>query len=307
MKIIELQAENVKRLKAVEIRPDGTVQVIGGNNAQGKSSVLDAIWLALGGGKASKDTPVPIREGQDHASVRLDLGDLVVTRTWTKKGTNLKVESADGAAYRSPQSMLDALVGQLSFDPLAFTRLSPKEQREALLDLVDLGDVDLDAIAAERADLYQQRTDVGRQGKSIGDVEIDDSLPAEETSAVDLINEIQALEAHNRNVEEHSMELGNLKADAADLQRQIDLHLAQLANTEAVIAEMEKEDIGKIESLDPLRIQLETVEETNAEIRANNAAKARLREKTELREQYSALTDRLTELDEQKAAALASA
>ena len=37
MKIIELQAENVKRLKAVEITPDGTLQVIGGKNAQGKS------------------------------------------------------------------------------------------------------------------------------------------------------------------------------------------------------------------------------------------------------------------------------
>ena len=48
MKIIELRATNIKRLKAVEITPDGTMQVIGGRNAQGKSSVLDAIWLALG-------------------------------------------------------------------------------------------------------------------------------------------------------------------------------------------------------------------------------------------------------------------
>ena len=45
MKIIELQAENVKRLKAVDITPDGTLQVIGGRNAQGKSSVLDAETL----------------------------------------------------------------------------------------------------------------------------------------------------------------------------------------------------------------------------------------------------------------------
>ena len=131
MKIIELRAENVMRLKAVEITPDGTVQVIGGRNAQGKSAVLNAIWLALGGGKASKETPLPIRDGEDKASVRLDLGDLVVTRSWTRKGTSLKVENAEGAQYKSPQSMLDALVGQLSFDPLAFTRLSPKEQREA--------------------------------------------------------------------------------------------------------------------------------------------------------------------------------
>ena len=49
MKIIELQAENVKRLKAVDITPDGTLQIIGGRNAQGKSAVLDSIWLELSG------------------------------------------------------------------------------------------------------------------------------------------------------------------------------------------------------------------------------------------------------------------
>ena len=36
MRILELQAENVKRLKAVDITPDGTLQIIGGRNAQGK-------------------------------------------------------------------------------------------------------------------------------------------------------------------------------------------------------------------------------------------------------------------------------
>ena len=59
------------------------------------SSVLDAIWLALGGGKAAKETALPIRDGEKKASVRLDLGDLIVTRSWTAKGTTLKVESTD--------------------------------------------------------------------------------------------------------------------------------------------------------------------------------------------------------------------
>lgn len=54
MKIIRLDAANVKRLKAVEITPDGTLQVVTGANGAGKSSVLDAIWLALGGGPASR-------------------------------------------------------------------------------------------------------------------------------------------------------------------------------------------------------------------------------------------------------------
>ena len=39
MKIIELHAENVKRLKAVQIRPTGPLVEIAGRNGQGKSSV----------------------------------------------------------------------------------------------------------------------------------------------------------------------------------------------------------------------------------------------------------------------------
>ena len=38
-KIIKLQAENVKRLKAIEITPAGNTVIITGKNAQGKSSV----------------------------------------------------------------------------------------------------------------------------------------------------------------------------------------------------------------------------------------------------------------------------
>lgn len=304
LKIISLEAENVLGLKAVDINPDGDLVIVGGKNAAGKSSVLDSIWLALGGRAASKATPMPIREGETRASVRLDLGDLIVTRTWTPSGSRLKVENGDGATFSSPQTMLDALVGQLSFDPLAFTRLSPKEQREALLDLVD---VDLESIDSEITGVYAERTSIGRQGKAIGDVTVDDDLPPEETSAVTILNEIQAVEAHNRKVEEHSMDLGKLNGEAFDLRTEIDRLQKQLADIELSITEREKKDVGEIKSLDPLRIQLETVEETNAKIRANNAARERKAEQDRLREKYESLTDRLTELDEQKAAALAAA
>ena len=49
MQIVELRAENVKRLSAVTIRPTGPVVEITGKNEAGKSSVLDSIWMALGG------------------------------------------------------------------------------------------------------------------------------------------------------------------------------------------------------------------------------------------------------------------
>jgi len=129
-----LTAENVKRLVAVEISPTGNVQIIAGKNGAGKTSVLDSIWFALGGGPAAKGTTKPIRDGQDSARVTLDLGELRVTRTWTGGKSTLSVESAEGAVYGSPQKMLDALVGRLSFDPLAFAQQDERTQLASLLE-----------------------------------------------------------------------------------------------------------------------------------------------------------------------------
>lgn len=316
MKIVGLHAENVKRLRAVDITPDPDVQVVGGRNAQGKTSVLDAIWLALGGGKASKTITRPVRDGQDHATVVLDLGDLKVTRTWNTQGrSTLRVEAADGARYTSPQAILDRLVGAMSLDPLAFTRLPARQQREALLDLVDL-DVDLDALEAERAALYTERTEVGREGKALGDIVVDDTLPAEETSMQRLIADLHDAQEHNARIEQVRREysatcdrfeaaakrvedlrhrLESLEADLAAARQQKERADAALAASNAPI------DTGAIEA------RMRTVETENAKIRANNAARDRAAEAEALRSQYQDLTSRITAIDNRKARALASA
>lgn len=60
--INQLEIENTKRVRAVTITPAETgLTVIGGNNNQGKTSVLDAIAWALGGERFRPDNPM--REG----------------------------------------------------------------------------------------------------------------------------------------------------------------------------------------------------------------------------------------------------
>jgi DNA repair exonuclease SbcCD ATPase subunit len=52
VKITSFEAENVKRVKAVELKPtENGLTIIGGRNGQGKTSVLDAIAWALGGNR----------------------------------------------------------------------------------------------------------------------------------------------------------------------------------------------------------------------------------------------------------------
>lgn len=168
MRIVEFRAENFKRLKVVEIRPDSDVVEITGRNGNGKTSVLDAILAAFGGGRA---LPMkPIREGCERAVIKLDLGELRVERRFRlKEGggftTEVFVESAEGARFKSPQDILNALVGDFTFDPLSFTRLSSAEQFEALKAFVP----GIDFSADEKADEtdFEKRTEVNRRAKDL--------------------------------------------------------------------------------------------------------------------------------------------
>lgn len=165
MKIIQFTAENIKKLKVVTIKPDGSLVQITGPNGAGKSSVLDSIFYALGG---TADLPSqPVRKGAGKGHITLDLGDLKVTRRFVENGgTSLVVEAANGARFPSPQGMLDELMGKLAFDPLAFTRMKPADQLATLRGLVKI-DADLEALdLANKAD-FERRAECNRNAKRL--------------------------------------------------------------------------------------------------------------------------------------------
>lgn len=142
MKVVQLIAENVKKLKAIMIKPDGNVVKISGDNEQGKTTVLDCIWWALGGTKNIQD--MPIRSGEKKAKIEVRLGedenaiDLIVTRRFSESGSTIEVTNKDGDVKKSPQAILDGIMGKLSFDPLAFSKAKKEEQVQTLLKIVDL-------------------------------------------------------------------------------------------------------------------------------------------------------------------------
>jgi len=302
MKIVRLTASNVKRLKAVEIEPNGTVQVITGRNAQGKSSVLDAIWLALGGGAASRETTRPIRDGEDRASVTLDMGDLVVTRTWKGSKTELTVASADGAKFSGPQGILDALVGRLSFDPLAFTRLAAREQVDALTAVVDLN-IDLDANASQRQAAYTQRLDIGRSLKALGEILPPVAgVPDVEQSASELIGRITAAQAA-----EHDQANDVLTATrAANVVAQLEIDLAEAKATHMKAREIVESHVP-FEDAATLTTELEAIEQTNAAVRENIERRRRATDAAALQESYDKRTAAIEAADEERAKALAAA
>lgn len=322
-KIVRLTAENVKRLRAVEITPDPTVQIIGGNNGQGKTSVLDAILYTLGGGGAQRGTPRPIRDGADQANVTLDLGDLIVSRIWTGDGPGvLRVTTAEGLPYRSPQSVLDTLLGKVSFDPLAFVNLSARDQRDQLLGLVDLP-FDPAALDQERALLFDARTEAGRSVRfyeaqvagaaaKVGD-------PATVGDRVDvsaLLAEGERIRAANtecrelarqwydvrRNNELIVAEIGRLEEELKDAKHRLDFGKDALATLDQHMA-----DAGPEESLDDITGRIANADAINARVNLRDAWQHEADELRAAKATRDDLTAQIEAIDARKAEGLAAA
>jgi len=206
MKIISLKAENFKRIKALEINPNGAV-VIQGANAQGKTSILDSIAYTLD----SKAVKKPIRDGEQKSNIEIDLGDYIVKKVTTEKGAYLKVETKEGAQFKSPQKILDKIVGDISFDPLEFSRMKPQQQREALVKMIPA--LDFTRLDDERKINYDARTELGRDIKSTeaerNAIVVDPHLPDAPVNVSALMEKMNRL---NNSINDENKRIADLDA-----------------------------------------------------------------------------------------------
>jgi len=323
MKIVRFTAENVKRLKAVEITPDGQLVVIGGMNAQGKTSVLDAIEMALGG----KESVVrePIRRGQTSARVVLELDDeygLRIERRFTKKGSTLNITTADGRTPTSPQTLLDSICNRIAFDPLQFIRQPAKSQAAALRKLVGL---DFEQLDQQRAALYETRTGVNRDAKRERAAADAIKVTTAATDPVDvtaLVSELKLREAANREIDQRESKLEvakhglsvlkdtharmveqikGLQAKLAELQDTIDRSTEWIKTETDTLAGIVRQDTDGIEQ------EIAESETTNAAVRQATVRRQHLVAAREAEREAEELTRQIDAIDAQKSESLAAA
>lgn len=165
-RIAAVEIDEYRRLHHVRIEPeaDRALILIGGANANGKTSLLDALTVAFGGKRTLPADPV--HHGAEQAKIRVRLadgseGDIEIRRVIKPDGeTVLEVRDQHGP-MKSPQAVLDRLIGARFLDPLAFLRLPPKEQRAALMRVIP-GAARIEQIDEVRERAFRQRTEVGR-------------------------------------------------------------------------------------------------------------------------------------------------
>jgi DNA repair exonuclease SbcCD ATPase subunit len=306
MKIIELKSSNIKRLKAVEFQIDESQNVIliTGKNAQGKSSVLDSIWYALGGKKAAQDKP--IRDGEEKGEIELTMksekGNYIVKRTFTDKGSYLSVTNSEGAKYSNPQELLDFIVGNLSFDPLEFSRMDAKKQVAELTKVVGLNFSELDE---NKKKLTEERLLIGREQKALGKVTPEDMEFSEKyKDQKELsVSELSAkLETENR-----------VRGDYQSASAKISNNNTEIAEMKARITMLEDETskLSKIkdttEDLDKLRASISEADEINKNIRKAKEILDKIAKISSKEAEYAGLTISINGIEEEKTKQLSEA
>lgn len=325
--ITRLEIDSFKRIVATAISPaTGKPVLLTGDNGQGKSSILDSILWAFTKSGVGK----PIREGEPSAmvGVRITNGDQTYIIRRRAKGANfyLDVTDADGGKIEKPQTFLDSLVGNLSFDPEAFARLKDKQQADQLREATGLDTVDIDAeidrtftlrAAANKDD---KAAEAAFKSVPLVSGEIQELLSAGELAKERdaLRDELKTAEAARELADETEGDVAVLSQDIDVLKSKLD---AALARRNVLLADLEKQKSNAAareaaaathpERISAITEQLDGIDAKNAEItRANESRRLRAeRHKAwqEAAKKAEDLDKKLAELRERRASMIAEA
>lgn len=308
IKINKLEIENVKRVKAVKIEPSTNgLTVIGGNNSQGKTSILDAIAWALGGDKYRPSAPM--REGSMVPPIiKLTLSNgLIVER----KGKNSDLKVVDPTGKKAGQELLNEFVEELALNLPKFLNSSNKEKAQILLNVIGFGEL-LSKLELKEQELYNERTTIGRiadQKKKYADEQpYYNDAPKELVSAKELINQQQKILAINGENQRKREKVRQIEYKVSMLNEEILRLKKQLEAKEEEHKQACKDlEISRMNALDlidqsteELEKSIEAIDEINAKVRIN-LSKEKAEEDAKLySDQYELLTARIEDVRKEK-------
>lgn len=297
MKINKLEIENVKRIKAVKVEPkENGLTIIGGNNNQGKTSVLDSIAWALGGDRFKPSQAE--REGSvvpPTLHIVMNNG-LVVER----KGKNSALKVTDPSGKKAGQQLLNEFVEQLALDLPKFMEASGKEKAQVLLQIIGVGDK-LTELEKEEKELYNERLYIGRTAdqkeKFAKEQPYFPEAPKELISPSDLIRKQQEILAKNGENQRKREYLHQLEQEYQKINEQLSALLKKQGEVEKDLETARKSASDlQDESTKELEESIANIEEINRKVRANLGKEKAEDDAKVYREQYNALSGKIEEI-----------
>ena len=308
IKINSLELENVKRIRAVALEPSASgLTVIGGDNNQGKTSVLDTIAWALGG-----DRYKPSKPGRDGSAIppkiKVTLSNgLVVERSG--KNSTLKVTDPNGK--HSGQQLLNSFIEELALNLPKFMESSSRDKANTLLQIIGVGD-QLAQLEYQENDIYNRRRSIGQiadqKKKFAKEMAFYPDAPKEPVSAMELIRRQQGILAINGENQKKRQELNQLLQQKNELYQKAN-HLRDELNAieekvaenarDIAIAQQSAADLHD-QSTTEIERDLENIEAINIKVRANCDRERAEQEAQEYARQYENLTDELEDVRQSK-------
>lgn len=308
IKINSFELENVKRIKAVQLEPsEKGLTIIGGDNAQGKTSVLDAIAWALGGNKYKPSKPT--REGSSvPAALKIVLSNGIIVERKGKAGA-LKV--TDPSGLKGTQGLLDSFINEFALDLPKFMQMNDKDKSATLLKVIGVGD-QLDELEQKEKAFYQNRTETGRikdrKKKAYENMPVFEEAPEALLDIKELLAQQQKIQKVNADNERIRQEAKNKAMNASYLKQKLDdiekeYQKAKEASEKAFMeAEEASAELDSLIDIDTSSIeeQISSIEEINSKVRANFERKKAYKEYEELQSEYDDYTAALNDVKEQK-------
>lgn len=305
MSIIKsLEITNFQRISAVKIEPTNNVIMLFGENANGKSSVLDAIETTFCKFNA-RVTKRPVKDGAGRADIKIQLTDgTELHQKFIPSGPALSGTGPDGS--KIGQKDIDQVISVLGVDAAAFINAGERKQLETLLSVVELPFVP-DELDARRAEVFAERTGVNRDVKQLeaqhaAFLPMPDDLPDEEVSVSTLLTQHHTAAQQNAAVREAFAMAHTLERRVADLAAQLTAAQEELAKAVA-----HAQDAPALIDTDAIQAQIDTAEVTNSQIRVSKEKRAVGARLLAAVQTAGDLTAQLEQIDQTKADALAAA
>lgn len=313
--INKLEIENVKRVKAVKLEPSAKgLTIVGGNNNQGKTSVLDAIAWALGGNKYKPSQAQ--REGSTiPPSLKITLSNgLIVERS----GKNSTLKVIDPSGNKAGQNLLDSFVEELAINLPKFMEQTSKEKAKTLLQIIGVGPQLVELEMQEKAK-YDERHAIGviadQKEKFAKEQPYYPDAPKELVSIAELIQQQQAILAKNGENARKRQNLDVIENDynftLANVQR-LEKELEEARAKEQALAQdldIARKDVSVLvdESTQEIEDSIANIEQINLKVRANFDKDKAEEDAKGYREQYKELDNVIADIRKQKTDLLTNA
>lgn len=301
MRIIGLQAENIKNLKAIQIKPKkGQAVMLRGNNGAGKSATIECLFIGLTGKKIDE----PIRKGQTRATIKIDTEKYIIKKLITAKGDYLDVTTTEGIKQTSPQKLLNKLFDARTIDPVAFANEKPAEQRRVLMQLADLDFTEADQ---KRQELFEQRTMVNRQVRdakgTLEGMEIPEAdTPEQEISISEAIATLDNIKQERSQAAQWQACKATYEDEIASLEERLAQVQALLKNRKQALKDHMKNQVAPPSDDELARAQsvVEKAEGINQAIRAAANYRAQRSQLDKFEAESAKLTAQIEKLDKTK-------